>query len=197
MEGGDQSMSQTIDKRVVEMGFENQQFEKGVDQTLKSVDKLNKGLAFKDADKGFSGITAAANRVSLGAIAQGVDSLTGKFSALGIMAITTLSRITNSAIDAGVSMVKALTIDPIKAGMDEYETQLYSVQTILANTQKEGTTLSIVTDALNKLNEYSDKTIYNFQEMTRNIGTFTAAGVTLDTSVQAIKGIANLAAISG
>lgn len=113
------------------------------------------------------------------------------------MAITALANITNSAVNAGRSIVSALTIDPIKTGFQEYETQINAVQTILANTSSKGTTLDQVNNALDELNHYADMTIYNFTEMTRNIGTFTAAGVDLDTSVSAIKGIANLAAVSG
>lgn len=190
-------MSQSIDKRIIEMFFENQQFEKGVDTSTKSIDKLKESLNFKGVEKGFGAISDAANRVNLGSIAQGVETISSRFSALGIVAITTLVNIANSAYQAGARIVKALTIEPVMTGLNEYETKLNSVQTILANTQKEGTNLAIVTDALNQLNEYSDKTIYNFQQMTRNVGTFTAAGVDLKTSVASIKGISNLAAISG
>ena len=113
------------------------------------------------------------------------------------MAITALQNITNSALAAGKNLVSAFTIDPIKTGFEEDETQINAVQTILANTSSKGTTLDQVNNALDELNHYADMTIYNFTEMTRNIGTFTAAGVDLDTSVAAIKGIANLAAVSG
>ena len=120
-----------------------------------------------------------------------------KFSALQVMGITALQNITNAAISAGKQLTDAITIDPVKDGFAEYETQMNSVQTILANTQKEGTNIDQVNKALKELNTYADQTIYNFTEMTRNIGTFTAAGVKLDDSVSAIKGIANLAAVSG
>lgn len=190
-------MTATIDKRIVEMAFENDRFEKGVGQSLSTIDKLKRGLNFGDAAKSLSGISTAAQGVNLNSLADGVSRISNHFSALGILAITTLVNIANSAYQAGVRIAKALTIDPITTGLNEYETKLNSVQTILANTQKEGTNLETVTKALNTLNEYSDKTIYNFQQMTRNVGTFTAAGVKLDVSVAAIKGIANLAAISG
>jgi tape measure domain-containing protein len=190
-------MTATIDKRVVEMSFENDRFEKGVGTSLGTIDRLKRALNFDNAGKSFSGITDAANRVNLGSISDGVNHISNRFSALGIMAVTTLVNIANSAYQTGAALVRSLTIDPVKAGLNEYETKLNSVQTILANTQKEGTNLEIVTRALNDLNAYSDKTIYNFQQMARNIGTFTAAGVKLDASVASIKGIANLAAISG
>ena len=114
-----------------------------------------------------------------------------------MIAVTALTSITNKAIATGERLVKALSLDPIISGFQEYETQINAVQTILANTSSKGTTLDQVNAALDELNHYADLTIYNFTEMTRNIGTFTAAGVDLDTSVAAIKGIANLAAVSG
>ena len=190
-------MSDTIDKRIVEMSFENDKFEKGVGNSLNTIDKLKKGLNFENAAKGFAGITAAAHGVNLGSIADGVNHIASRFSAMGVIAITTLVNMTNAAIQAGTRIVKALTVDPIKMGLDEYETLMGSIQTVLANTSSKGTTLDQVNEALDQLNEYSDKTIYNFQQMARNIGTFTAAGIDLDTAVSAIKGIANLAAVSG
>ena len=190
-------MSQTIDKKIVEMQFENAKFEANVGHTLSSLDKLKKSLSFEGLGKGFANINAEAKKVTLSSISDAADHVANRFSIMGVVAITTLVNIVNSAIQTGTRLAKALTIDPIKTGLDEYEIKLNSIQTILANTQKEGTTLDIVTDALNQLNDYSDKTIYNFQQMTRNVGTFTAAGVKLDVSVAAIKGIANLAAVSG
>lgn len=126
-----------------------------------------------------------------------LDNLSQKFSAVEVIGVTALMRITNQAVDAGERLVKALSLDPIISGFQEYETQINAVQTILANTSSKGTTLDQVNAALDELNHYADLTIYNFTEMTRNIGTFTAAGVDLNTSVSAIKGIANLAAVSG
>lgn len=190
-------MTTTIDNKIVEMAFQNSQFEKNVGTSLSTIDRLKKALNFDHAGKSFDGITASAQRVNMNPIAEGVNSLANRFSAMGIVGIGVLLNLTNSAIEAGKRIARALVIDPIKTGLNEYETKLNSVQTILANTQKEGSTLETVTAALNDLNAYSDKTIYNFQQMARNIGTFTAAGVKLDTSVAAIKGIANLAAISG
>jgi tape measure domain-containing protein len=190
-------MSETIDKKIVEMSFENDKFEKGVATSMGTIDKLKSSLNFSKVGDSLSGLTNAANGLNLSSLLGGLTAAQAGFLGLAALGIAQLSRLVSAAVDAGLGIAKALTIDPIKAGLNEYETKLNSVQTILANTQKEGTTLDIVTKALNELNEYSDKTIYNFQEMTRNVGTFTAAGVKLQTSVNAIKGIANLAAISG
>lgn len=192
-------MSTTVDERVVEMRFDNKQFEQNIQTSLSSLDKLKKSLNLEGAAKGLETVNDAANKCSgnMSPLSNAVETVRVRFSALEVMAITALQNITNSALAAGKNLVSAFTIDPIKTGFEEYETQINAVQTILANTSSKGTTLDQVNNALDELNHYSDMTIYNFTEMTRNIGTFTAAGVDLDTSVAAIKGIANLAAVSG
>ena len=192
-------MSTTVDERVVEMRFDNKQFEQNIQTSLSSLDKLKKSLNLEGAAKGLETVNDAANKCSgnMSPLSNAVETVRVRFSALEVMAITALQNITNSALAAGKNFVSAFTIDPIKTGFEEYETQINAVQTILANTSSKGTTLDQVNNALDELNHYADMTIYNFTEMTRNIGTFTAAGVDLDTSVAAIKGIANLAAVSG
>jgi tape measure domain-containing protein len=192
-------MSTTVDERVVEMRFDNKQFEQNIQTSLSSLDKLKKSLNLEGAAKGLETVNDAANKCSgnMSPLSNAVETVRVRFSALEVMAITALQNITNSALAAGKNLVSAFTINPIKTGFEEYETQINAVQTILANTSSKGTTLDQVNNALDELNHYADMTIYNFTEMTRNIGTFTAAGVDLDTSVAAIKGIANLAAVSG
>lgn len=192
-------MSTTVDERVVEMRFDNKQFEQNIQTSLSSLDKLKKSLNLEGAAKGLETVNDAANKCSgnMSPLSNAVETVRVRFSALEVMAITALQNITNSALAAGKNLVSAFTTDPIKTGFEEYETQINAVQTILANTSSKGTTLDQVNNALDELNHYADMTIYNFTEMTRNIGTFTAAGVDLDTSVAAIKGIANLAAVSG
>ena len=174
-----------VDSRVVQMQFDNAGFEQKVQSTLSILQSLSSRLDTMPATQGIDGLTS------------NVETLNHRFSALGIIGMTALQNITNSAVNTGKRVLSALTIAPPKEGLQEYETQLNSVQTILANTKSKGTTLKDVNKALDELNTYADKTIYNFSQMTRNIGTFTAAGVDLKTSVSAIQGIANLAAVSG
>lgn len=190
-------MSKEVDERVVEMRFNNALFENKVQQTMRSLTALNEKLMFKGAEKGFEKVSDASEKVKFNALLNALDNLSQKFSAVEVIGVTALMRITNQAVDAGERLIKALSLDPIISGFQEYETQINAVQTILANTSSKGTTLDQVNAALDELNHYADLTIYNFTEMTRNIGTFTAAGVDLNTSVSAIKGIANLAAVSG
>ncbi|MFR4612266.1 MAG: tape measure protein [Mediterraneibacter faecis] len=190
-------MSRTIDERIVEMRFDNAQFEKGVATSMSTLDKLKKSLNFKNSSKSLEEIGRAANRVRFDGMIDGINTVNARFSYLQGTIQHQLNNIVDSCVMASKRMVSALTTQPIKDGFAEYETQMNAVQTILANTQKEGTNVKMVNAALDELNRYADKTIYNFTEMTRNIGTFTAAGVKLDTSVSAIQGIANLAAVSG
>ena len=190
-------MSTTIDERVVEMRFDNKQFESNVATSMSTLEKLKKSLNLSGASKGLEDVNAAAKKVDMSGLGGAVESVKAKFSVLDVVAVTALANIANSAVNAGKRIVSALTIEPVMSGFKEYETQINAVQTILANTSMKGTTLDQVNAALDELNHYADLTIYNFTEMTRNIGTFTAAGIDLETSVNAIQGIANLAAVSG
>lgn len=175
----------------------------GFSKITDGISKMGSGLinAFKKID--FTGIGSKLSSMFKGstdgasALARGVESVTAKFSHLQVIAATALANITNRMVNAGIAMGKSLTIDPITTGFSEYELKMNSISTILANTADEGKTLDDVSKALNELNKYADQTIYNFAQMTDNIGKFTAAGVGLDDSVAAIKGMSNLAAFFG
>jgi len=191
-------MSATVDDRIVNMQFNNTQFQRGATQTMSMLDRLKAKLTFKGASQGLTEVQSAANKFNMQPIATQVEGVSTKFFALATVAATVLSNITAQAAAAGFAMANSLTFKPVAEGFKEYETNLNSIQTILANTGLEGEKgLGKVEAALDELNHYSDQTIYNFSEMARNIGTFTAAGVDLDSSTAAIKGIANLAAVSG
>lgn len=191
-------MSREVDERVVEMQFDNKQFESGVAQTINSLDKLTNALKFEGIGNSIRGIQNGINQMDFSPITSGVGALESTLTSLGgRIKLEVFDGLSKYAVDTGEKIFKALTIQGARAGFAEYETQQGAVQTILANTQHLGTTITDVNAALNDLNEYADLTIYNFTEMTRNIGTFTAAGLDLQTSTSAIKGIANLAAVSG
>lgn len=186
-----------VDDRVVSIQFDNASFERNVATTLASLEKLKTSLQFDNSKNSMAEVSAAAKSVDLNPLGSAVDGLSARFIAFSTIAITALSNITNRAVDAGIRIGKSLSLEQAISGFREYETNMNSIQTILANTSADGTGLKDVTAALDELNRYSDQTIYNFSEMARNIGTFTAAGVDLETATGAIKGIANLAAISG
>jgi tape measure domain-containing protein len=187
----------TIDDKVVAMSFESSKFESGVSSAISAIDKLKSALHFPNAGKGLDDINAASKRVDLGHIGSAVDDIKNRLGALRLAAVAVFANIASQAVSAGARFAKSFTIQPLIAGFQEYSTNLNAIQTILANTQASGANLNDVNSALNDLNHYSDKTIYNFSQMAKNIGTFTAAGVDLKTSTASIKGIANLAALSG
>src|SRR5678816_629827 len=187
----------SVENRVVRMEFDNATFQSKIKQTLDSLSQLDKALKMEGAQKGLTDISKAANSVDLGPVQTSVQKVSSAFLALSTIAVTALATITHAAINAASQMIKAFSFGPIFDGFKEFETNVGSIQTILSNTRADNTGLADVNNALDKLNEFSDKTIFNFGEMARNIGTFTAAGVDLQTSVDSIKGIANLAAISG
>lgn len=187
----------TVDDRVVQLKFDNNQFKSASAETLSMLEKLKQSLDFSASRKGVDDLGGAFNKFSLGNVGATIEGVNSKFLAMATIGVTALSQIASKAMAVGAQLVKSLTIDPARQGFQEYETNLNSVQTILSNTAASGAGLKEVNAALDELNTYSDKTIYNFSEMARNIGTFTAAGVDLDSSTAAIKGIANLAALSG
>lgn len=187
-------MSNVIDERVVEMRFDNKDFESNVKTSLSTLDRLKQALKFSDSSKSLDNIAAATKRVDFSGMSNGIQTVQARFSALEVVAMTALSNITNSAINAGRQLVSAFTIEPVHDGFSEYELKMGSVQTIMAST---GASLEEVNGYLQELNLYADKTIYSFSDMTASIGKFTNAGVDLDQAVAAIKGISNEAALSG
>lgn len=189
-------MSRQIDERVVEMRFDNAQFEKNVSTTMSTLDQFKQKLNFRGAGKGLEEIGAAAQKVDMRGLGNGIEEVRMKFSALQVMGVTALANITNSALNAGKRIASALTIDPVKTGFQEYETKMNAIQVIKANTRGKNTMDEIVA-ALDDLNTYADKTIYNFAQMTSNIGKFTAQGLDVKKATEAVKGMANLAAASG
>ena len=176
------------------MRFDNKQFERNAQTSISTLDKLKRALNLDGAAKSFSQVDSAAKKLDLSGISSAAETLKTRFSALEVMAVTSLANITNSAINAGKQIVHSLTIAPIKQGFDEYELKMGSIQTMMMST---GESLESVNHYLDELNTYADKTIYSFSDMTSNIGKFTNAGVGLKDSVKAIQGVSNVAAISG
>lgn len=175
----------SVDERVVEMKFDNGQFENGIKTSMKSLENLDKTL------------NNGSSKKSLSEIENGVGRISDRFSTLGIVATTAIANIANRLTNMLFSTMKSFTIQPILDGFREYETKINSVQTILSNTKSKGTTLDDITASLDELNVYADKTIYNFGQMTDNIGKFTAAGVDLKTATDAVQGLSNAAALAG
>lgn len=190
-------MSSSIDERVVAMRFQNSQFLNGIKSTLDALAGLEKGLNLDGAKKGLDELDQAGKKFSLATVGEAAQGISAKFVAMATVAITALANITTKAIDAGVRIIKSLSLDPVMDGFREYELKMGSIQTILANTSSKGTGLPEVVASLDELNKYADKTIYNFGDMTRNIGLFTNAGIGIQDATSMIKGFSNEAAASG
>lgn len=186
-------MSRTIDERVVEMKFDNKQFETNVRTSMSTLEKLKDSLNMRGAAKSFEELDKASKKVDMSGLGSAVESVRLKFSALQVVAITALQNITNSAISAGERLVRALSIDQVSAGWDKLAKKTTSVATLVA----QGYDMSTVEEQLERLNWFTDETSYNFTDMVDSISKFTAAGQDLKSSVSAMEGIANWAALSG
>lgn len=187
-------MSQEVDSRVVEMRFDNANFEKNTKQTISTIDRLMKKLQFKGAEKGFEKLDAAAENVDFATMQTSLDRLESKFSNLNIVATTALVNITNKFVDAGEKLVKSLSIDQVASGWGKYTEKTSNVQTIMNAT---GKSIDQVNGYLNKLMWYSDETSYSFSEMTSALSQMTAAGGNIDKMIPMIMGIANATADAG
>ena len=187
-------MSKTIDKRVVEMRFDNKQFESNVQTSLSTIEKLKKSLDMDGATKGLESIDSTAKKVNMSGLGSAVETVKTRFSALEIMAVTALANITNSVVNTGKQMLRSLTIEPIADGFNEYELTLNAIQTTMAGT---GKTAKEVETQLKKLDEYADKTVYSSADMFNNLPKFTNAGVEIEQATTAMVGIANATALAG
>lgn len=187
--------TKAVDERIVEMKFDNAQFEQGVRQSTESLNRFKKAINTDGAEKAFDGIEKAANKVRLSGLNDAIEESGRHFSALQVVGISALATIASKATQVGIQMVKALSLNPILDGFREYETEMNSIKTIHANLPD--TSFQQIKDTLQELNEYADLTIYSFGDMTRAIGYFTAAGVQVDAAARAIKGLSNIAAGAG
>ena len=194
-------MSNNIDKRIVEMQFDNQQFESNVKTSLSTLDSLKKGLDLSGASKGFDELDKAVSKVDMNTLGSAVEAVKVKFSALETIATTALVNITNEAVNAGKQLLASLSVDQISAGWGKYAEKTSAVQTIMAATAKDfddtGEQMEYVNSQLEKLNWFTDETSYSFLDMVNNIGKFTSNRIPLDKSVTAMQGISNWAALSG
>lgn len=186
--------SKTIDQRVVEMRFDNQQFERGVSTSMSTLDKLKKALNFNGATKGLDNVSAAAKGVNFTPLTNAVETVQRGFSALEVVGVTALANITNSAVNAGKQLVKSLTVDQITAGWDKFEKKTGSVQTLVNST---GKPIEEIEGYLNKLMWYSDETSYGFADMTQALATMVSSGGDIQKLIPMIEGVANATAFAG
>lgn len=187
-------MSQEVDQRVVEMRFDNAKFEKNVQQSINSLNALNESLKFEGAEKGFAEVEKASEKVDFDRMTTALETLTGKFSALEVIGMTALVKITDKAIDAGTKLTKSLSIDQVMSGWNKYAQKTASVQTIMNAT---GKSITKVNSYLSKLMWFSDETSYSFTDMTQSLGQLTASGGDIEKVIPMIMGMANATAYAG
>lgn len=187
-------MSQEVDERVVEMRFDNAQFEKNVHQTMQSLEKLNDSLQLDGAEKGFEKISDASAKVDFDEMQGALDNLSGKFSAVEVMGVAALSHITRQAVDTGEKLVKSLSLDQVTSGWNKYAQKTASVQTIMNAT---GKSIAKVNGYLEKLMWFSDETSYGFTDMTSALSTLTSTGGSIEKMIPMIMGMANATAYAG
>ena len=187
-------MSQEVDERVVEMRFDNAQFEKNVHQTMQSLEKLNDSLRLDGAEKGFEKISDVSAKVDFDEMQGALDNLSGKFSAVEVMGVAALSHITKQAVDTGEKLVKSLSLDQVTSGWNKYAQKTASVQTIMNAT---GKSIAKVNGYLSKLMWFSDETSYSFTDMTQSLGQLTASGGDIEKVIPMIMGMANATAYAG
>ena len=187
-------MSREVDSRVVEMRFDNENFEKNTKKTISTIDRLMEKLQFKGAEKGFEKLDAAAEDVDFATMQRSLATLENKFSSLNIVATTALVNITSKFMDAGEKLVKSLSVDQVMSGWNKYTEKTGNVQTIMNAT---GKSIDTVNGYLNKLMWYSDETSFSFNEMTSALSQMTASGGDIEKMIPMIMGIANATADAG
>lgn len=195
----------SIDQRVVEMRFDNQQFESGIKTSLSSLDKLKSGLNFDKATSALDDLSKAGSRVDFGGIASGIETMVSKFNIFE----GTIQRVKDHLMDMFSSipikiadMVTSMSsLEQASAGFSKYSEKTQAVQTIMAATAKDftdtGEQMEYVSAQLEKLNWFTDETSYAFLDMVNNIGKFTNNGIKLDSAVTSMEGISTWAALAG
>lgn len=187
-------MSNAVDNRVVQLEMQNSSFERNAKQSIRTLNSLDEALAFKNGDKGFENVEKAAAKCNFAPLLSAADSVIGKFSAIEVAGITALSNITNRAVNAGIALVKAMSVDQITTGFSKYEQKTANVQTLINST---GKSIKEVNGYLDRLMWFSDETSYGFTDMTQALATMVSAGGDIDKIVPMIEGMANATAFAG
>ena len=183
-------MSTSIDNRIVEMQFDNSQFEKGVGKSIKSLEKLKKGLKMDEAAQSLSKLQKIGDSFSLAKIADGIDNLTYRFSWMG----RTVSGILDNLTFKAKALIKSMSVDQISSGWSKYADKTGYVQTIMNAT---GKSIDEVNKYLDKLMWFSDETSYSFVDMTQALGTLTSSGGDINKLIPMLEGMANATAFAG
>lgn len=187
-------MSTEIENRVVQLEMNNKSLEKNSKQSIKTLEKLDKALEFKNGRRSFEDVEKAAEKCNFEPLLKAADTVSTRFSTMGIIGVRALERITDKALDAGAALVKSLTIDQITAGYSKYEQKTSSVQTLVNST---GLSVKEINRYLDQLMWFSDETSYSFTEMVNALATMSASGGDINSLIPMIQGVANATAFAG
>lgn len=187
-------MSMSIDERIVEMQFNNKNFQKNISESIDSLDKLKDSLDLDDAAKSFEALDKAGKSVDFGPLKTGIESVSYQFSAWEAIALGALYKVGGQLVSTGEKLVKNLSVDQISEGWNKYNQKSGSIQTIMNAT---GKSIEEVNGYLDKLMWFSDETSYGFTDMTQSLGMLTAAGGDIDKLIPMIMGVANATAYAG
>lgn len=187
-------MSTEIENRVVQLEMNNKSLEKNSKRSIKTLEKLDKALEFKNGRKSFEDVEKAAEKCNFEPLLKAADTVSTRFSTMGIIGVRALERITDKALDAGAALVKSLTIDQITAGYSKYEQKTSSIQTLVNST---GLSVKEINKYLDQLMWFSDETSYSFTEMVNALATMSASGGDINSLIPMIQGVANATAFAG
>ena len=184
----------SIDERIVQMQFQNSQFEKGVSESLKSLEKLKEGLQLEKAAEGLKRLQEAGDSFSLANVSESVDNLGERFSVFGTFAGRIIENLADTVYNKLGNAIESVTVGQIGAGWQKYAEDTNAVQTIMFAT---GKSIEEVEEQLRKLTFFTDETSYSYADMVGNIAKFTSNNIDLTDARVAMQGIATWAASAG
>lgn len=186
-------MSKTIDQKVVEMRFDNAQFEKNVSTSMSTLDKLKQSLNFDGAAKSFENIDRAANNVSFDKIASGVEALQNRFSTMGIVGMRVIGNMTDSMIGfvkKGINFVTDSIVQGGKKRAMNLENAHFQLQGLLKDE-------AAVQAIMKNVNDSVDGTAYSLDAAAKVASQYAATGMRAgDKMFSALRAVAGVAAMT-
>lgn len=187
-------MSKKVDERVVEMRFENGQFEKGVAQSTESLNKLKKSLNLEGAAKGLENVNSTAKNTSgIESLAASLEKVEHRFSTMGIVGMRVIENLTDSAMRFAKKTVSFVTGGIINGGKRRamnLENANFQLQGLLKNEEAVAAVMQNVSDAV-------DGTAYSLDAAAKVASQLAASGMKAgDQMFSALRGVAGVAAMT-
>lgn len=185
------------DTRVIQMLFDNQQFEKNIAKSQKSIEELKEAMNFEETSNGLKKFASGLSVLNFDALQSNIQRLTDKFTGLGNAGEYVLSRIRHGLESAAASMeqfVKSISVGQIDVGLGKYDSLTKAVQTITATgkyTEEEAYTV------MERVMAYTDQTSHSFGTMVGQIAALQSVGMELAPAERFLEGVANAATKAG